>query len=160
MKKLSDEEVCVRKLEVPDIKRFRERIYRFIQIDFVATYGNEASDEVAYSKIDGLEKYIVEGKAHPYGAFLNDEMVGFLWGYIVSSPFEKIFHVAYIATDPDHRKKGIGNALLKKTEDDVLDSKEASSIELIVGSENERAILFYENNDYKKDRYIYRKEIR
>lgn len=151
--------MIVKRLETSDIRMFRERIYSFIQIDFVTTYGREAEIDYVYSKIDGLEQYMNEGKAYPYGAFWNDELIGFLWGYIIDGPHEKVFHIAYIATDPDYRNIGVGSALLKKVEMEALTLEGVFAIELIVGFKNENAIHFYENHLFDLDRYIYRRRV-
>ena len=159
-REMSDSNLVVRNLGVSDIKSYRKEIYSFLQIDFLATYGNKAEEHIVYSKIDGLEHYIEEGMAYPYGAFLNKVFVGFLWGYVVSNPFENIFHIAYIATDTKYRNMGIGNALLNKAEIEASSLDNVCSVELIVGSGNESAIHFYEENSYGMDRYIYRKIIK
>lgn len=151
--------MIIRKLTIEDIQAYKNELFELLQIDFIQTYGKEAEKTLVESKLLGLKEYIKSDSAFPFGAFYEDSLVGFLWGYIVNTPFEKVFHIAYIAVEDNHKRMGIGNALIKEAEIAAQKIEEVNAIELIVGGRNVSAIQFYNKNGYLPERYIYRKTV-
>ena len=149
--------MIIQRLSSDDVCKYRETLYKFMQMDFVQTYGKEADPAFVYSKLSGLESYLEKDAAFTLGAFQDDRMIGFLWGYAIDTPFEKVFHIAYIAVDENCRKMGIGKALINEVEKFIRDCDDINSIELIVGKRNENAVRFYEAIGFGPDRFIYRK---
>lgn len=134
---------------------YRTEIHEYLKMCFQTTYG-KSDDVLIHSKIDKLVEFINDGKAYVFGAFVEDAMIGFLWGYPVKGPFETVFHIAYIAVAEQGRKKGIGSKLVSAAE------KHAKTlglyhVELIVSSDNYNALEFYTAMGYEQDRYIMRK---
>jgi len=85
-------------------------------------------------------------KAQNNGGFLleattdGDARIGAV--VVTRMPFEEFqprFHLAYIATAPEARGKGVGKALLKEVQD-----RTNNSVSLHVTPRNEKAIGFYE----------------
>lgn len=152
--------MIVRYIDANDIKLYRTEIIEYIQSDFMVTYGRYAEDDYVNSKIEGLIKYSSEGKAVTIGAFADEKMVGFLWGYLLDTPFERVFHIAYIAIDEEYRHKGIGTDLLNEVYAYVEKYDDINSVELIVGAKNDNALKFYCKNGFTIDRYMCKKKVR
>ncbi len=141
-----------------DVIKYKEELICFLEIDFNETYKSEVKTSYIENKINGLVEYIDHGMACTFGAVIKGKLVGFLWGYIIDSPVEKVFHIAYLAVDQDYRKQGLGVALIRSAEN-AAKSQKVRTVELIVAKKNQNAIRFYEKSGYDVDRMIYRKEI-
>lgn len=147
--------MTIRIMSAQDIETYREPIYRYLDICFQTAYG-KSDDDLINSKIDRAVGFINDGKAYVFGAFAENIMVGFLWGYPVEGPFETVFHIAYLAVDERERKKGIGKALIS-TAEAYAKELHFNHVELIVDAGNYNALGFYEHAGYKPDRYFMRK---
>ncbi|SEQ24043.1 Ribosomal protein S18 acetylase RimI [Lachnospiraceae bacterium RM5] len=147
----------IRQLSEKDIRKYRKRVYELLEMCLCLTYTNVRS-EVIDSKIDGLIQYINDEKAYTFGAIEENDMIGFLWGYPVSTPFDTVFHVAYIAVSEKGRRQGIGNKLMIEAEKKTMELR-IDHVELIVGASNEGSISFYSREGYEPDRLIMRKRV-
>ena len=148
----------IRKLNAKDIQEHKEKVYEYLEMCIRPTY-IDASPDVINSKIDGLVQYINDRKAYTFGAIENNEMIGFLWGYPVSTFVETVFHVAYIAVGENGRKQGIGDRLMREAEKKAFELGIAH-VELIVGANNKGAVSFYNKEGYEPDRLVMRKRVR
>lgn len=148
----------VKKITAEEIKTYWESLSELLQICFVSTYGREKENEFIDSKLNGLTEYVKCGKAILIGAYCSENLVGFLWGYPVNTPFETILHAAYIAVKEDFRGRGAGQLLIKAFEQEAI-KMNIAHIELIAGAENKNAIKFYDRGGYKADRIILRKRV-
>lgn len=149
----------IRKLKLNDIVEYREDIYELLTICFKHTYKLEISNDVIDKKYIGLINYIESGKAYIFGAIEDEALIGFLWGYPVSTPVETVFHVAYISVIETKRRCGIGQKLITEAEK-VCKELGLNQVELIVGAENFSALSFYKQSGYLIDRYCLRKDFR
>lgn len=138
-----------------DIKLHRTEVYSLLNSCFQNTY-KDSNKTLIDTKIDGLIIYLEEGKAYTLGAFVNNTMIGFLWGYPVTGPFETVFHIAYIAVAKNARRQGIGKILMEKI-DCIVKELSLDHIELIVGNNNYDAIEFYNSIGYETNRLVLRK---
>ena len=91
-----------------------------------------------------------------YGAFLDDELVGFVEGFL--EEWNNRFRISNICVlKEDMRNKGIGKELLDSIIQEAIDSK-ARMVVLETQSYNYSAIKFYERNGFEIigfDRYAY-----
>mgnify|MGYP002561592077 CR=1 FL=1 len=137
---------------------YRTEIHEYLKMCFQTTYG-KSDDVLIHSKIDKLVEFINDGKAYVFGAFVEDVMIGFLWGYPVKGPFETVFHIAYIAVAEQGREKGTGSKLVSVAEKHAR-THGIHHVELIVGVDNHNALEFYTVMGYGQDRCIMRKRIK
>ncbi len=75
-------------------------------------------------------------------ALLDDRIVG----YVVCSRYADVWHVMNVAVDPDHRRCGIGRALLERL---LADVGEDASLTLEVRRTNHDAMRLYERLGFK-----------
>lgn len=148
----------IKKLNADDVKAHWNSLFELLQICFVSTYKSEKDKAFIDSKLNSLTEYVNCGKAVVFGALFNGELLGFLWGYPVDTPFETLLHAAYFAVKENARKQGIGSLLINNFEKEAV-GLGIAHIELIVGAENKGAIKFYDRSGYKADRIILRKEV-
>lgn len=142
--------MIIKKLDAQDVREFRDTIYNFLEICFTSTF-EKTDKRLIETKLEGLVNYIKEDKAYLFGAFCEKQMVGFLWGYPVSNPFETVFHVAYIAVSENGRRQGIGRNLILAAENQA-NTMGINKVELIVGANNNGALDFYKKMEYEMDR--------
>lgn len=149
----------IRKLNTNDIITFKDSIYELLTICLQSTYQGEMVESLIDDKYTGLIEYVNEGQAHTFGAIKDASLIGFLWGYPVETPLEKVFHIAYISVLNNGRRMGIGEKLIAEAEKECKRIG-LQHVELIVGAENKSAMCFYDYCGYKQDRYYLRKEVR
>ena len=84
-----------------------------------------------------------------YVAKEKDKLIGFLYGYIKNlSGFFKhriVAHISDVAVLIEHRRKGVGTALINKFQDEIAIKFKATDITLYVHVNNTDAIDFYHN---------------
>ena len=148
----------IKQLNAQDASELRDTIYNFLEMCFISTF-KKTDKQLIETKLDGLVKYVKEGKAYLFGAFCEKQMLGFLWGYPVSSPFETVFHIAYISVSENGRRQGIGRNLILAAENQA-NIIGISKVELIVGANNNSALSFYKKMNYEIDRITLSKYVR
>jgi ribosomal-protein-alanine N-acetyltransferase len=74
----------------------------------------------------------------------GDQMVG----YCICSRYDTVWHVMNIATDPDRRREGVADALLRRLFEEADRPGEQYTLE--VRPSNEGAIALYESFDFKR----------
>ena len=147
----------IKQLNAQDVIELRDDICNFLEICFMSTF-EKADKQLIETKLDGLVKYVKEGKAYLLGAFCEEQMLGFLWGYPVSSPFEIVFHIAYLSVSENGRRRGIGRNLILAAENQA-NAIGINKVELIVGANNIGALDFYKKMNYETDRIILNKYV-
>jgi ribosomal-protein-alanine N-acetyltransferase len=70
-----------------------------------------------------------------------------LAGYLVCSRYERVWHIMNVAVDPDHRRGGIGTALLERLFERVGDDHARYTLE--VRRSNDGAIALYERFGFR-----------
>ncbi len=102
---------------------------------------------------DRLARQIVDGGV--IVAEEADELVGLVTFSRLSDALtrtESVGIVQYLYVDPERRRTGIGETLLRRAEEALTDAGVAV-VELEVLAENEAALAFYEANGYGQHRH-------
>ena len=140
----------IKLMKIEDVETHAEAISILLSYCFEETYSDRVSEEILLEKMQSLRLHLTQEKAFPIGAFCNDHLVGFLWGYPISSPHGDRFHVAYISVAKENRRKGIASKLMQKAQE-VAAKKNISQIELRVGVSNEKALQFYRKIGFRAE---------
>ena len=110
-----------------------------------------------------ISKAIHDPSQVVYIAHINEEIVGFLFGYVKthSGFFRKrtIAHVSDIAIDPSFRGSGVGTALMERFEKEFAKANEAEELSLYVHSQNEKGVNFYKKLGFKVKLLSMRKKV-
>ena len=148
------------RLSSNDIVKYKDSVVELLKLCIQYTYETDARSLSGFldEKYNALINYAETGKAYVFGAVDGGKLTGFLWGYPVETPFETVFHVAYISVLETGRRLGTGQKLLAEAEKQcaLLGLK---NVELIVGAENASALSFYDHCGYKPCRYYLKKEV-
>lgn len=151
-------EMIIKRLTVDAVERNIKSIADLLFLCFSNTYMMCDESNLVEKKIASLKSHIQDGTAHVVAAFDGEELIGFVWTYPVSTPFETVLHIAYIAVLEKGQGMGVGFQLLLAVQG-IAKKLGLKSIELIVGKDNENAKRFYYNSDFYEDRIILRKEL-
>lgn len=96
--------------------------------------------------VENMQKYVSNGSANVYAYFLEDQIVGFVWGYEISN---KTIHINYFCVVEQFRNKNIGSKLLETFTENFKGFK----FELLVEKNNVKAINFYKKNGFSLTEY-------
>ena len=160
MKKKSLEHILVKQMTVEDVLKYKENLSNFIYDSVkMSKFEESYTKEQAVVKVSELYGYIETNRAIALGAFLDSDMVGFLWAY--SYPFREDsnrFYISILHVLDNYRGFHIGKKLLDCIE---LIAKDRSVKKLYLHAEasNTRACKFYEENYFSKERIQYVKEL-
>ena len=149
----------IKELNYVDIVENRESIEELLKICFRSTYGRDVKQVVIDEKYNSLAVHVKAENAYVFGCFDEEKLIGFMWGYPVITPFETVFHIAYIALFEYGRRKGIGSKLLYEAEKQAVELG-IDRIELIVGATNDKAEEFYKKAGYQTCRNVMAKSIK
>lgn len=101
--------------------------------------------------IEEMEKYIDDKSAIIIGAFQEDELIGFIWGYKMITNDKNRIHINYFVVNEKYRKQGIGRQLIRKIYE-IANELKIEEIELMVTAENITAVNFYKKQGFEVER--------
>lgn len=133
------------------------RYYDVIEVYLVQKYQKEFKgsrenvQRLIDQKLDALKAYLKKGNAFLIGAIEEDQLVGFIWLYQHEYFEEKRLHLNELMVKEDHRRKGIGGALLKEAENKAL-SLGIEVLDLVVSENNVIALNIYDKMGYVSER--------
>lgn len=133
------------------------RYYDVIEVYLVQKYQKEFKgsrenvQRLIDQKLDALKTYLKKGNAFLIGAIEEDQLVGFIWLYQHEYFEEKRLHLNELMVKEDHRRKGIGGALLKEAENKAL-SLGIEVLDLVVSENNVIALNIYDKMGYVSER--------
>lgn len=98
-----------------------------------------------------MRGFLQDGSAIVFGAFSDKKLVGIIWGYEISHFGQKRIHCTMIGVKNGYRGQDIGSQLLRELETVAL-SRGLNHIEVMVTSENEDALRYYNRNGFRVER--------
>lgn len=145
--------------QILDILIYRDSMHKLFKKCMIDNFKNQIiSDDYISSKLDELQKYIIEGKAYCIGAFIDDNFIGFVWFFKVLNFNEERIHLNQIIVDEKYQNQGIGKKLLKEVYKYAKDCN-ISIVELFATKENDKVTKFYDNSGFEPERIKYLKHI-
>ncbi len=114
--------------------------------------------EEAEAKIDGFIGYLETDKCIAFGAFENNEIIGFIWAYAHPFREELRMYVNEIRVLEGYRRRCIGEELLKSVEKKAK-KKGIKTVYLHAEGNNFESRKFYDSCGYTEERIQLRKEI-
>lgn len=130
----------LKKITIKDFKKNKADLYDCI-------LELKKNDSIESNKIiENMETYLNDKSAIIICPYVENKIVGFIWGYYISN---KKIHINYFSVLGKYRNNGFGTKLIKKIISDNKDSK----LELLVKKDNAKAINFYTKNGFIKEGY-------
>ena len=145
----------VRKANIEDIKRNKKYI---IESFFNLLSEDTDVENVSYKAEENynkMEKFILDGSANIFCAFEKDKIVGFIWAYEIR---KEVFHINYFYVDEKFRSMGVGQRLLENLYEEAK-MKRIRNMELLVNTDNEKAIKKYLKNGFKEEQIKMKKRL-
>ncbi len=148
----------------------KETIKTIIDIwEEVINWHSEFDDDFTLDK-DGrtnfsfmISKAVHDSSQIVYIARRNNEIIGFLFGYVKkhSGFFKKriIAHISDIAVIKPLRRAGVGSALMARFENEFAKNNNANELSLYVHSLNKEGVDFYDKLGYVVKLFSMRKKI-
>lgn len=121
-------------------------------------FSKEQCVGICEEKIKLLNGYINEGSAIVLGAFLDENLIGFLWLYKRNFFYETRLHVNQIVVSSQFRGRGIGKQLMKEVEKQA-ERLGMETIDLFVSENNCKALKMYTNMGYETERRLIKKTL-
>ena len=116
--------------------------------------------EDAEVKIEFMIAHIRDNTAIVFGAFDNDELVGYLWAYRIKFRDEDRVYVSEIHVAEKCRGQGLGHLLLNAVEEESRKIGEVTALYIHTEAGNAGAIRLYESEGYRMERVQMRKALR
>lgn len=116
-------------------------------------------EEFNKKKLLEVYDYLEEEKAIIFGAFKNEKLIGYLWGYPHTFFNEKRIYINSLVVNKQFSGQGIGTKLLKKIEEYSVDNN-YDSMDLNVVPSNEIAYNLYKKNNFEIERFQMRKVLK
>ncbi len=143
----------VKQLDVGDAADHKKEIVRFIYESVKNTsYEESYQYSDAEAKYEDFLSHMEEGDAVVCGAFTEEGMVGFIWGY--EYPFrddKSRLYVSILHVDEKSRGYGIGKNLLAGIEE-LAKKSGCRSVFLHAEAKNSGAVRFYERMGFQAER--------
>ena len=143
-------EIYLKDINIELLEEYKNDFLNYIKL--VLDKNEIISDKNSINQIfNNMKNFIKDKSAIIIGAFKQNRLLGFIWGYKITVYNEKRIHINYFIVNELYRKKGIGSKLIeslyKKAKNDKI-----LKIELMVTSNNEEAIKFYQNQGFNEER--------
>lgn len=116
-------------------------------------------ENLAEEYVNKMPSYIEDGSAIIIGAFDEDKIIGFLWGYEVDIFGEKRIHNAENHVIEEYRGRGIARTMLECLEDEAR-KRGVFILEAMCTASNESAYGYHIDNGYEVERVKFRKIIK
>lgn len=104
--------------------------------------------QMAKEKFINMYKFMSNGSANVFGAFIEKKIIGFIWFYKIK---KDTFHINYFYVSEKNRNNGIGQKLLEKVYEEA-EKQNIKNIELLVDINNIKAKKKYEKNGFQEQK--------
>lgn len=103
------------------------------------------NNDINRKKISELVDYISEDKAIVFGAFDDNLLIGFIWGYPRIFFLEKRIFINALIVDAQYKGNGIGKLLVNKLMEYCKNEKGYYSFDVMTNPNNINALGFYKH---------------
>lgn len=143
--------IQIRQLGLQEIICYKNELVKYI---FICLADNIPSVKYDYAEkyYKNMKHYIMDGSALVLGAFDDNDLIGFQWGYEVNELGAHRLHSSFVCVDPDFQGKKIGCRLMKFMED-IAKEKGVSAIEAMCSATNNNAVNYHLHNGFEIERY-------
>lgn len=158
MKKGNDfmKEIAIRNLSENDIDKYKIALIELMKITLSENIIQKYPEELPESYVNKMPGYIEDNSAVIIGAFDNEKLVGFIWGYIIQIFEETRLHSYMGAVDPHYRGYHIAKRLMEQQFEEAR-KRGIFIIEAMVTKENQAAYNWHLKTGFREERVKMRK---
>ena len=139
-----------------DILANQESLVDMLNKTLVDNISQNFPEDLAKKYVNSMPAYIEDGSAIIIGAFDEEKMVGFLWGYEVDVFGEKRVHNAENHVIEEYRGHGIAKKMLECLEEEAK-KRNIFILEAMCTVSNKNAYEYHIYNGYEVERVKFRK---
>jgi ribosomal protein S18 acetylase RimI-like enzyme len=152
--------LIIKKLQPGDLAKYKKSIMELLIDSYKISFrfSQEQCVGICEGKLKLLNGYINEGSALVFGAFLDENLIGFLWLYKHNFFYETRLHVNQIVVNSQFRGRGIGKQLMKEVEKQA-EQLGVETIDLFVSESNREAMKMYTEMGYETERRLIKKGV-
>lgn len=143
-------------LESFDILANREELIKMMNKTLEDNIPQCFPKDLGEKYVNSMPTYIEDGSAIIIGAFDEDKMIGFLWGYEVDIFGEKRIHNAENHVAEEYRGCGIAKRMLEYLEEEAR-KRNIHIFEAMCTASNESAYRYHVKNGYEVERIKFKK---
>lgn len=147
------------KIIEPDLKvlyNYKEDIINLMKNSMEISFPNtEVDDNKIFQRFNSLYSYIEEQKGYVLFGMKNKVLLGYVWFFVTNS---NRIHINQIIVSPESRGLGIGIALMQDVYK-FANKHGISEVELKVTKSNERAVDFYNKQNFTVERILMKRRV-
>lgn len=148
------------RLSHEDFSSWREQIEELFNSSVRVNFPDaELDDLYGKDKCREVAGFLEDGSAIVFAALNGKELAGWVWCHQIHRLNGKRIHIAEIAIADKWHRQGVGSQLLDKIEQYATENG-YNEIDLLVTASNQSAVKFYQNANYKPERYLMKKIVR
>lgn len=149
----------ISRITLPEFGTHQQKIKYLLEYVYRANFQGTILDGfIVDNTLIRLKSYIEDGSAILFGAFIGNELVGFIWGYEREMLDQKRIHINQFVVETKQQRLGIGKLLMSAIEEEAV-YRDIYTIELFVSKSNPGAVLFYTNSNFVVSRYQMEKQL-
>jgi ribosomal protein S18 acetylase RimI-like enzyme len=151
--------IVIKVLDEMDLCNHKDILIELLHDNYIINFpGYNDLDSFANSNYIDMVRYTADKSAIILGAYENNHLIGFLWGYRREFLHEKRIHIDHIIVYSLVRNKGIGTKLIHQLEA-IAEKEGIQCIDLITSFSNENTIQFYKSKGFSLTRVQFEKKL-
>ena len=148
-------EILYKKLNVNDILTQKKKILELFEMLFAE---DNKKEEISKGYYDNMYKYCTDGSAILLGAFYDNILVGFHWGYEINWGGTNRIHSYFIAVNEKFQNMSVGTKLQKMLEEIAM-SKDIHIIDTNCEVSNKKSLGYHLKQGFEVETYRMVKKI-
>lgn len=149
----------IRQLKIEDVVENKEKLVKYLKMVLTENLSGCNASEMALKYYQDMVKFSEDGSAILIGAFDEENLVGFHWGYEIIYLGKKRVHSYLNAIEPQYRGNHIGSNFFRKLEEIALE-RNIFEIEAMCSASNETAVQYHFHNGFEIERYKVLKKLK
>lgn len=151
--------IDIRELVLGDVIQYSSVLVGLLNIVLFENIKGCDAQELSQKYYEDMIEFSKDGTAILIGAFDEDKLVGFHWGYEIQNLDHKRMHSYFVSIEPQYRGQHIGSRMYEKLEE-ISVRRGIYEIEAMCTASNEGAVQYHLHNDFEIERYKVVKKIK
>lgn len=144
-------EIEYRNLTTQDIEDNKKELIDLMEITLKDNISQNYPETLSTEYVNKIPGYILDNTAIVIGAFYDNKLVGFIWGYVTKIFDETRVHSYMGAVNPEYRGNGIAQRLMELQFDEAK-KRGIYLVEAMVTASNEAAHKWHLKTGFVDDR--------
>lgn len=151
--------INIRLLDSTDIKKYKTELINFMQMVLSENTDQEIPHDLPEEYVHNMEEFIENKTAIIMGAFDEDKIIGFHWGYETKNLNERRIHSYFNAIENNYRGQKIGSRFFARLEEEAK-KRGIYIIEAMCTYDNKIAVNYHLHNGFEIERLKVKKVLK